>query len=396
MRVLHYCNWGSFAPISCGADVIASNQLEYFRHRGWEVDCLIADKAPRAHQARSFEALYPWVRSIRLIDHPIAPLTLRGQLFAHQQIAESNAFRTIAGEGYDLFFTNYVFTAPLLEAFPAGCKRVLEALDLMSEAFAYNEQEGDPCVDALATARKSLLLDIECELFRLFDGVLFINEDERRQAESAARARLFTVPPMMPWEVESDGPSAAGRPEESYDLIFVGSNAHMNTRGFTHFYRQIYLPFLRSRGIRVAVVGSVCDALEFEDHQVTKLGYVSGNLEDCYARSRIVIIPILYGSGLSIKTIECLAHGRAVVTTPMGCRGLVDEPGAFVRIDMESDPRGTAEVILGLLDSEEKRRLLQRRAKAYYLSHFSREQYFRKMDRVMESLGLIGSHEVAA
>src|SRR5580692_7531273 len=99
MRVLHYYNWGYFTPISCGADVIASNQLEYFRHRGWEVDCLIADKPSRAHQAQAFRERHSWVRSIRLVNHPRAPLTMRGKLLAHHQIAQMESFRKIAGEG---------------------------------------------------------------------------------------------------------------------------------------------------------------------------------------------------------------------------------------------------------------------------------------------------------
>ena len=69
------------------------------------------------------------------------------------------------------------------------------------------------------------------------------------------------------------------------------------------------------------MVGKVCDRLDFDDSYVTKLGNVPGDLGRYYERSKVVIIPILEGSGLSIKTIECLASGRAVVTSPVGARG---------------------------------------------------------------------------
>ena len=57
----------------------------------------------------------------------------------------------------------------------------------MSEAFAYNEHLANPCGDPLEGARKRFNLKVEHELYRLFDGVLFINDDERRQVQAASK-----------------------------------------------------------------------------------------------------------------------------------------------------------------------------------------------------------------
>ena len=48
----------------------------------------------------------------------------------------------------------------------------------------------------------------------------------------------------------------------------------------------------------------------------------------------------------------------------------------------------TAEVLLDLLASEDKRQKLQRHAKTYCQSHFGRDQYFYRMDQVMAAIGL--------
>lgn len=58
-----------------------------------------------------------------------------------------------------------------------------------------------------------------------------------------------------------------------------------------------------------------------------------------YADASVVLCPVLAGSGTSIKVLEALAHGRGVVTTTVGARGLglvdgehamiTDDPGAF-------------------------------------------------------------------
>jgi glycosyltransferase involved in cell wall biosynthesis len=209
--------------------------------------------------------------------------------------------------------------------------------------------------------------------------------------EAAQSGRAHYIPQMMPWEIRPEPANVLGPDtvtEQPFDLIFVGSSAPANVAGLTAFYRQVYVPYLRKHRTRLAIVGKVCEHLDFDDWYVTKLGVVKGGLEEYYAQSKVVIIPILEGSGLSIKTLESLASGRAVVTSPVGARGLPRDPGAFVNSDMLSDPRATADAILDLLASEPARQSMQRSARSYYQEHFGRERYFHAMDRVMSSLGI--------
>ncbi len=389
MRVLHYYNWGYFEPISCGADVVASNQLEYFHRRGWDVDIVLHAQPWRTHHADAFQARYPWIRSVQVVDMPSGDFTFRGQLFAHRRLARSELYRKLAQQGHDLFLTNYVFSAPLLEALPSGCLKILEAVDIMTHSFALNERIHNPERDPMSRARDRFTWNTELELYRLFDSVLFLNEDESRLVAPRLPGRTHTVPSMMPWESRPDRETeTTPAVDETFDLIFVGSEAHANLRAITSFYREIFVPYLRKLQIKMAVVGKVCDRLDFSDWYVTKLGVIPGDLREYYERSKIVIVPILEGSGLSIKTIECLANGRAVATTPVGARGLRHDPEAFLQLDMARDPRGTAEAILDLLASEPKRLRMQRAARDYYRTHFGADRYFRAMDEVMSSIGI--------
>jgi glycosyltransferase involved in cell wall biosynthesis len=392
MRVLQYYNWGYFEPITCGADVIASNQLEYFRRSGWDVDVLLHERADRAHQAEAFRKRYPWVRSVRLADIEEHDFSFRGQLFAHEQIARSAMFRELASEGHDLFLTNYVFSAPLALPLPRSCKKVLEALDIMTSSFGMAERNRGIQSEPLASAGDAFCWRLEVELYRLFDRVLFINEDESRIVEPLFPGRTVAVPPMMPWERMHEREPVSEheslvRADDSFDLIFVGSDAPANVEGLNFFYYRIFVPYLRRHKVKLAAVGKVCDRLPFDDAYVSKLGSVAGDLRGVYARSKVVIIPILQGSGLSIKTIECLASGRAVVTSPLGARGLRPDPESFLQLDMAGDPAGTARAILDLLASEPTRAKMQRKARDYYRANFGSDRYFKTMDSVMESLG---------
>lgn len=62
-----------------------------------------------------------------------------------------------------------------------------------------------------------------------------------------------------------------------------------------------------------------------------------------FARARVMLNPILHGSGVNIKTIDMLATGRPVVTTPMGARGLPAE--VVAELDVAETPELFAQAI---------------------------------------------------
>src|SRR5262249_10941190 len=159
-----------------------------------------------------------------------------------------------------------------------------------------------PNRDSMARARDSFLWKMELDLYRLFDGVLFINEQESRLVQSQCPAFTHFVPPMMPWEIRPEretgnAPGGGLGTDETFDLIFVGSDAPANVRGITFFYQEIFVPYLRKHRVRMTIVGKVCDHLVFCDWYVNKLGVIPGDLREYYEQSKIVIIPILEGSG---------------------------------------------------------------------------------------------------
>lgn len=393
MRVLYFYNWGYLSPIGSGADLVATNQLEYFRRRGWSVDCILGASPDREHREDAFRRRYPWLKTLTTIEIPAASFSFRDQLLAFHRAAHRPEVREALSRPADLFFTNYVFTAPLLEALPDRCPRVLEAVDIMTHSFALNEEIHRPGRDPLARSRDAFLFRTEMELYGLFDKVILINADEYERTRAFHPSRVHYVPPMYPEGANGDSGEpvlkiGGGAESAEFDLIFIGSDAAANVRGFTWFYENVFVPYLRKHGVRIGVAGRVGAKLEFDDGLLTKLGRVEGSLESLYARSRLVVVPILEGSGLSIKTMESLRMGRATVTTPAGARGLQDDPEAFIRIDMQREPQQTADVILRLLNSHTDRERMEHSAREYFENCFSATRYFKLMDEVMAPLGL--------
>ncbi len=389
MRLKHFSTWGCFYPMTSGADLVVANQLEYFRARDWNIDCVIAKRKPKDRHFEAFCDRYSWVNTITPVEVPWSPFTFRDTLFAYEQACRLPKMRDALAAPADLFLTNYVFTSPLTQHLPPGCKRILETVDVMARQFACverticNPKPGDQ--GSVAVARDNYLLKVERDLYQLFDAAIIINRNEHDLMQANGINHSYYVPQIAP----TRAPVASGRRSRyDYDLIFVASDAAINVSGMDWFYRNVYVPHLWRHGVRLLIVGSVCDYLRFRDANVTLMRQIDDALDPLYEATKLAVIPIFEGTGLSIKTLEGLAQGRALVVTPSGARGLEDAGDAFVMIDMKAEAGRTADVILDLLASPDKRQALERAAVAYVNRHFTRDGYFAAMDRVIAGVGL--------
>jgi glycosyltransferase involved in cell wall biosynthesis len=107
-----------------------------------------------------------------------------------------------------------------------------------------------------------------------------------------------------------------------YDLIFVGSDMFQNARGLLTFF-EANTTWLAS--LRVAVVGRVGEnasvrAFAQDRPNIHLLGFVD-DLFAIYAASKAAISPV-EGTGLKIKAVEALGHGRPVFASRHSMEGL--------------------------------------------------------------------------
>jgi glycosyltransferase involved in cell wall biosynthesis len=75
------------------------------------------------------------------------------------------------------------------------------------------------------------------------------------------------------------------------------------------------------------------------------------SLPDFYATVRVVVVPIRYGSGVKLKTVEAVQYGVPTVATVVGAEGIsLDDRGAIVVAD---DPDRFARAVAALLADDE-------------------------------------------
>jgi polysaccharide biosynthesis protein PslH len=123
---------------------------------------------------------------------------------------------------------------------------------------------------------------------------------------------------------------------EMYDLVFLGNlRAENNVAGIVWFLDKV-LPMIRDRypDVSVLIAGSnptktidiICNSSGVE------LTPNPLSAADIYRSGRVLINPILNGSGVKIKSVEMLVYNKEIVSTPEGLSGLPDRVKTYFRV----------------------------------------------------------------
>jgi polysaccharide biosynthesis protein PslH len=135
-----------------------------------------------------------------------------------------------------------------------------------------------------------------------------------------------------------------------------------NVDAALHFCRDI-LPSIQTaiERVHVYLVGNAPppEVRALAGERVTVTGYVPDVLPHLDAAD-VIVCPLRIGGGIKVKMIEALRRGKAVVSTGIGAQGLPAQArGATVVAD---DPPEFARAVVSLLQDEDRRRQLGRRA----------------------------------
>ena len=158
-------------------------------------------------------------------------------------------------------------------------------------------------------------------------------------------------------------------PDTSREILFVGNRYDPNIRGLKTFLRRVWPSVRRScPDAKMVVCGRVAEAIRWAPRGV-ELRELVDDLSSCYRPAGIVVNPAPHGTGQAVKSIEALAHGRALVTTEIGVRGLA--PGDEPPWRMSGIGPKMAEIIVGLLMAGAARHSLERRAHEYAVARLA-------------------------
>jgi len=182
------------------------------------------------------------------------------------------------------------------------------------------------------------------------------HEDSRTLASVAPGCKITVAPNGV--DTRSFTPFQG---EVSREIVFVGGHTWFpNRHGMEHFVECI-LPRIREvePSIPVTWVGRASQPImdRMASLGVVMTGYVP-DIRPYVSRAACFIVPIYVGGGTRLKILDAWAMGKAVVSTPIGCEGLLAKPGDNI-VTAASD-KAFADAVSLVLDDQDFRRRIER------------------------------------
>lgn len=211
--------------------------------------------------------------------------------------------------GYDLVWIEYIMLSRVFDYFDNTVTKIIDTHDSFtnrSKLFINKNVEPEFYYCNLNNERKGL---------ERADIVVSVSDKESAFFKSiiSSKTKVVTIGNFMPiYRQQLTSQSS---------ILFVGSNNRMNITGINRFIHQI-LPEVKREvvNVKLYICGSVCDSLP-DSNDYIKLGFVE-NIDDVYAKARVVICPTVGGTGQHVKCLEALYHSKAIVTTHESAKGI--------------------------------------------------------------------------
>ena len=215
--------------------------------------------------------------------------------------------------------------------------------------------------------------ELEQALLRHADLLIAIQRDDAEiLRRMAPQAEIVVAPMSAQLAIHDNAEQTAGR------CLFVGSSIDHNVHGMAWFLREVWPLILQKQPhATLHVCGTVCEALtQANAPNVRLLGRVD-DLNAEYGAASVCVIPLLAGSGLKIKLIEALSHGRACVSTSVGVQGVRELTDRAVFV--EDAPAEFAQAVMTLIQQPETRQAMETQARRFVEERLTPEKAYQPL-----------------
>ncbi len=335
---------------------------------------LVDDKQPKFQKLLSVQKLvyklltgrYPKFDSTLFLNKPLI-----------------NSFSRVINENKTDYFLNTRNNfGGLISFIPSGIKTIFDTQDIFTDMHRKYGMYGKPEWTKkylIGYKEKGDFIKSELEILKKYDTIIAISENDFNKYNKLEffKSKIVKID-SIGIEVKTN-PTAISTSKQ-YDALIVASNFIGTQNGINWFFNEVSNHF--SKTIKVCIIGSIGEyiienKLFNSNLEVDIKGYVD-SLDIFYEQSKIVALCILEGTGSSVKGIEALCYGAAIVSTTAGVRFGSIVNGKHCVIN--DSPKEFALSIEKLIANEDLRNLLGENALKYAKENFSLSSTFTQFD----------------
>ena len=278
-------------------------------------------------------------------------------------------------ESIDVLLAYYAFTIQAFADLPVATPLICDSIEVFSmDRFDEDGSLIKPVLSFAAHEEKAMLLQS--------DVILGIQPNESEYlAGLLPGKRIVTV------GIDADLPQDPGLPSMASETIgIIGSDNPANCEGLDLFLEHCW-PSIRAQQpqAHLCIAGKLGIALQNKHPDnlpdgVDTLGWIP-DLALFYRDLRVIVNPVVRGTGLKIKSVEAMAHARPLVAYPVGLEGMAwssDLPWIEV-----GDPQAMASACIALLSDPERCDAMGESANQYATNTLADEHVYASLARLL-------------
>lgn len=257
----------------------------------------------------------------------------------------------------DYFLNTRHNFAGLIKYIPAGTVNLIDTQDIFTDIhIKYGLRGRSKWIQKLLVGYKEKgdFVRSEIEILANYDKIIAITDTDFKKYDAILplRNKLIKVDSVG---FEPKKKAVAAMQSKAYDCLMIASNFVGTQQGMHWFFNQV-APFLETR-ISLCIVGSISDYIFIQNYNNINVDVilkgVVADIEEYYVKSRIVLIVMEEATGTSVKGLEALSFGAAIISTSFGVRfgGLKNDKHCII----EDRPEAFALAIESLLHDKKRR-----------------------------------------
>jgi len=263
---------------------------------------------------------------------------------------------------YDKIIISYSCWVPLIlnNNYLNGAKTIVDTHDFLTSQF---KSRKDFNLGKFFKAEMNLLNSV--------NQVWSISIEEKYLFEQFISKPVFLVPHITQSQSISK--------EKTIDVLYVASDNQHNIKAINWFFDYVYHSL--KKDFNITIVGKINNHINTYPN-VHKISFVE-DLTQLYEQSKVVISPMLSGTGLKIKVVEALSHSIPVVCNARSVDGLINktENGCLIA----NAPLEFANNINRLLLDSEFYKIHHKKALNFYQEYLSEKAIYKQLDQILKT-----------
>lgn len=340
MRILQICNKPPFPPVDGGAIAMHNTTLGLLE-RGHSVKVFSMatpkhgvklSELPEEYKSKTqFESVFIDT-SIRIKDAFLNLFSSKSyniERFICKEF-EAKLIELLRQQDFDVVLIESLFVTPYIEAIKvnSSAKIVLRAHNVEHKIWErFSQNSSNPIKKKYLELLAKRLKEYEVQVLSDLDAICTLTKVDQKSFKSLGFNKLSTAIPVG-YKLNDADILASSQQEEQQSLFHIASMDWMpNIEGVDWLLEKVW-PKVVKKNHKAKLYLAGRNMPERFYNKKTKGVTVVGEVPEAknfYISKKIMLVPVLSGSGMRIKIIEGMALGKVIISTTIGAEGIACE-----------------------------------------------------------------------